>query len=1272
MKKKVLVFLALCFMLPLSVMLTACGGGGGDDNSHTHSWGEWEIVVDPTCTTKGEKERACETCQHEETEEIDALGHSYSEGVCTVCGDLDPALENALIEGRELKNLTITSSGTLKWAGLRVASKYVLSIKDSSGNAHNFDITKQEHSIDLTNLADFTLAFGKNSATLTAYESEEVTLGGSTYTQDVPISTAKDSFDIVSTNTGYSINRKTYSDEYVTIKNFDSTVYHDETHGDYLLYEQAGKKGFKYSATYTTFGLLSNITTTDDEYSIRIYKSQEDKDSGDVFEENEKIKMLGGEHEWIIIDVCQGYGNTIKSYNVLLYCTRPLEIYLYKSDRSKPDANGKVTETKTSADIEMTVTENNILDINSIYSCIPEGMLIRDENYNIFEKNTDYNTKDMNIVGTIDYVLTPGKVKLYFAEEAEVRELAEEIEDASKLFDISYGNNSWNITYNETANNETLIIPALIIGYETNCSFKTDSGVRNIIFESGTTSIASHLLENCDHLESVKIPATVTSVGGWLFSGNLNKNTFRIYLEGSVTDGYATWWNKIGNTTNLYSYYANQADCCSTVIKNNVSIKIDSSNGTGIVVDTTGSEVTIPESINYGAKVYCVTKIQNLGSNLTTLSIPKTVTTINTSAFSSNLAEVEIADENEKFMSVDDVIYNKGDLTIFYIVKGIRELKLLPSITEISGEHFENLSSLETINMHAGITNIDLTLFDNIGIKQYVVDKDNLNYSSVDGNLYSKDGKEFIRVAIGKESITSVPSSVTAIRKGSFKGYSLSKVELPFVGGSTTENQYIGYIFGLNSYYSDHESSMPSTLKEVVITGGTKIADWAFYHCSYLTAITIPRTLTTIGTYAFNGCTSLTAIEIPKSVTRIGTYAFNDCTSLTSVSTPVFGSGASSFSMAFNTSSLKTVVIYEGASTLKSRWFAYCGSIETIVIPSSVTSIEGAFDYSAPANVQIASGNTTYKVKNNCILSYDETQLVCVFSNSDIPSSVTTIASYAFNNYNSLTTFEIPKTITTIDSYAFNGCKNLASITFEEGCSLTTIGSNAFTSCTSLAVITIPKTVTAIGDYVFDGCTNLASITFEADSTLATIGLNAFRGCTSLTAITIPKTVTTIGDYVFDGCTKLASIMFEENCALTTIGLSAFRDCTSLTTITIPKTVTTIGYYVFYNCTNLATVTFEEDCAITKIGIDTFYNCTSLTTIELPSSVTSLGNSVFYKCNNLEKIFYGGTASDLNEISGVDNINSSLVYYYSETKPTETGNYWHYETDGKTPAIWEE
>ena len=63
----------------------------------------------------------------------------------------------------------------------------------------------------------------------------------------------------------------------------------------------------------------------------------------------------------------------------------------------------------------------------------------------------------------------------------------------------------------------------------------------------------------------------------------------------------------------------------------------------------------------------------------------------------------------------------------------------------------------------------------------------------------------------------------------------------------------------------------------------TNLDTLSFSHCSSLTSIEIPASVTSLGWGCFNECSSLTSIEIPSSVRSLGDYSFSECSSLKTV-----------------------------------------------------------------------------------------------------------------------------------------------------------------------------------------------------------------------------------------------------------------------------------------------------------------------------------------------------------------------------------------------------
>lgn len=88
-KTKILIAITVQLLL-LALMLSSCS------LFHKHSFGEWEIKAEATCTEDGSQSRYCE-CGEVQTETIRAKGHNIEEGVCTDCKKIFDAYK-ALIQ----------------------------------------------------------------------------------------------------------------------------------------------------------------------------------------------------------------------------------------------------------------------------------------------------------------------------------------------------------------------------------------------------------------------------------------------------------------------------------------------------------------------------------------------------------------------------------------------------------------------------------------------------------------------------------------------------------------------------------------------------------------------------------------------------------------------------------------------------------------------------------------------------------------------------------------------------------------------------------------------------------------------------------------------------------------------------------------------------------------------------------------------------------------------------------------------------------------------
>jgi uncharacterized repeat protein (TIGR02543 family) len=395
-------------------------------------------------------------------------------------------------------------------------------------------------------------------------------------------------------------------------------------------------------------------------------------------------------------------------------------------------------------------------------------------------------------------------------------------------------------------------------------------------------------------------------------------------------------------------------------------------------------------------------------------------------------------------------------------------------------------------------------------------------YAATDGDYeYSvSGGKATITKYNGAGGDISIPSAlggypVTAIGKEAFAGL----VYVP-------ENGYFAQMPGSwitsvtipSSVKSIGERAFTicSSLKTVTIQDGvTSIRKSAFEECESLESAAIPNSVTSLGNRAFSGCKSLKSITIPNGVTSIEEWVFDGCKSLKSITIPKNVKSIGNY--AFSSTSLKSVTIPKNVKSIGDYAFTDCKSLKSVTISNGVKSI-GEF-------------------------AFEGTSLKSV----TIPKSVKSMGSDAFYS-KSLKSVTFKDGVNArLSGGAFLDCKSL-SVTIESG----KIKQNAFIQCEFLKSVIIQNGVKSIGGWAFAECKSLKSVTIQNGA--KSIGESAFNSCKSLKSITIPKSVRSIGK-------------------------TAFNSCKSLKSITIPKSVKSIGTWAFYDCPKLKLKVFKNSYA---------------------------------------------------------------------------------------------
>lgn len=400
-------------------------------------------------------------------------------------------------------------------------------------------------------------------------------------------------------------------------------------------------------------------------------------------------------------------------------------------------------------------------------------------------------------------------------------------------------------------------------------------------FSDSIASIGAGAFENCRQMTEVVLPPNVETIGERAFIGctsltdvtvpislkNIGENAFyRCTAIQNVTYlGEYKDWRKISiDTGNEYLVNAYEKNNRPTnVLGDDLTWSLDSNgvltiSGTGTMYDFENFAKPWENEKELIKELVIEDGVTTIGSfvfdgcaNLKKVTIPSSIIAVSKSAFinCTNIAQVY----TENLLNWCSIAFNNARANPlsynadFYVDnKLIEELVIPEGVTNIGYGCFYGCGSIKTATIPSTLVNNHQYWFGRCpNLTAISVSENNPQYCSKNGNLFSKDGSIIYQYCIGK-------------------------TDAEYIVDATTKK-------------IAPEAFRNAKIKSIIFHDDVYIENYAFYNCSSLTEVILPKNTIEIMWGIFYNCSSLVNVEIPNSVQKINGYVFDGCTNLSNI-----------------------------------------------------------------------------------------------------------------------------------------------------------------------------------------------------------------------------------------------------------------------------------------------------------------------------------------------------------------------------------------------------